>query len=175
MMGDSAIDSSAICAATISALRASDNNGKLKEIISIIQKKVGGINVSCRPCGSEGVEAGARAFLTNSVPLTVTLCTNRLKNEKKDVEEALMHELVHAYDYVHGRCDFSTCNGLAYTEVRAAKEAECSGMYPIPWFKANCIKNHATKSTANLFPMKDSIQCVEKVYDLAIKDNAPFE
>ncbi len=87
-MGDSATDSSAICAATISALRASDNNGKLKEIISIIQKKVGGINVSCRPCGSEGVEAGARAFLTNSVPLTVTLCTNRLKNEKKDVEEA---------------------------------------------------------------------------------------
>lgn len=168
-------DSSAMCAATLASLRASDTNGKLNQILSTIQKKVGGVNVSCRPCSSEGVEAGARAFLMNSVPLTVTLCTNRLKNEKKDIEEALMHELVHAYDYVNGRCDFSTCNGLAYTEVRAAKAAECNGEYLIPWFKANCIKNHATKSTANLFPTKDAIQCVEKVYEAAAKDNAPFE
>ena len=39
--------------------------------------------------------------------------------------EALTHELVHAVDHAHDRCKFATCEGLAFSEVRAARDAEC--------------------------------------------------
>ena len=34
---------------------------------------------------------------------------------EQEVEEAVVHELIHAFDYSARRCDFNTCEGLAYT------------------------------------------------------------
>jgi len=54
------------------------------------------------------------------------------------------------YDYSSGRCDFSSCLGLAYSEVRAAREAECSSdaeYFITEYFRHRCIKNSAIRST----------------------------
>ena len=42
-----------------------------------------------------------------------------------EMVEALNHELVHAVDHAHDRCKFSTCEGLVFSEVREARDAEC--------------------------------------------------
>ena len=105
--------------------------------------------------------------------LEIVLCSNRLR--KGDIEEALLHELVHYYDYTNNRVDFSSCEGLAYSEVRAAREAECKGYYIYPfeeWAKKKCVSYYASKSTCNMFPDKGA-SCVTKVLDEAMKDISP--
>ena len=73
------------------------------------------------------------------------------------------------------RVDFSSCEGLAYSEVRAAREAECKdyNIYPFEdWAKKKCVSFYASKSTCNMFPNIGS-SCVNKVIDEAMKDFSP--
>jgi len=73
------------------------------------------------------------------------------------------------------RVDFSSCEGLAYSEVRAAREAECKdyNIYPFEdWAKKKCVSFYASKSTCNMFP-KIGSSCVNKVIDEAMKDLSP--
>eukprot|EP01041_Mallomonas_annulata_P002764 gene2764-5447_t len=128
------------------------------------------VNIECRICNNTGVEGNARAF-TQDDPLQITLCTNRL--QPNDVEEVLAHELIHVFDYRLQRCDFSSCDGLAYSEVRAAREAECRGPFLFDWFRLRCIRINATKSTSNLFPAS-AASCVNNVFDIAVKDHSPL-
>ena len=78
---------------------------------------------TCRPCLSSGEEGRARAFVA-APPLSVVLCSNRIKSEAA-AEEALVHELVHLFDLKVLGLDFSNCRQLGYSEVRANREAEC--------------------------------------------------
>ena len=77
-------------------------------------------NLDCRPCGNSKGESNARAFIVDN-PVNIVLCTNRLTVD--DLEEVLVHEMTHAYDYKFGHYDLTTCEGLAASEVRAAREA----------------------------------------------------
>jgi hypothetical protein len=139
-----------------------------------VKEELQGTNllISCRPCLNEGVEGKARAFLEIN-PTKITLCTNRIQIRKAFIEDLLSHELVHAYDYLKGRCDFQTCLGLAYSEVRAAREGECRGFFLTESFRVACIRNHAIKSTSNLFP-NGSKQCVDEILPKALTDLKPF-
>ena len=42
-----------------------------------------------------------------------------------ETEEVLLHELIHLYDLSVKKLDFTSCNQLAYSEVRANRESEC--------------------------------------------------
>ena len=74
---------------------------------------------------------------------------------------------------VHSRqMDLRDCKSLAYSEVRAAREAECSNS--LTSFTGNiCAKDKATVATRNMFP-EEGRKCVCDVFDRAIKDYAPF-
>jgi hypothetical protein len=74
---------------------------------------------------------------------------------------------------VHSReMDLRDCRQLAYSEVRAAREAECSSSYTS--FTANmCAKDKATVATRNMFP-EEGRRCVCDVFAEAMKDLAPF-
>ena len=68
--------------------------------------------------------------------------------------------------------DLRDCKSLAYSEVRAAREAECSNS--LTSFTGNiCAKDKATVATRNMFP-EEGRKCVCDVFDRAIKDYAPF-
>ena len=99
----------------------------------------------------------------------MVLCTNRLK--KDHLEEALTHELVHAYDFSNDRADFGYCDGLAYAEIRAARYAECRGPFMFEWMRDSCIKQHAISSTKNFFADADA--CVKRSFARAMTDEAP--
>jgi hypothetical protein len=83
------------------------------------------IELKCRRCETSGPEAGARAFLMGPQPLSIVLCHNRIDSDRAEVEEILTHELVHLYDVQTLQLDLSDCETVAYSEVRAAREAEC--------------------------------------------------
>ncbi len=45
--------------------------------------------------------------------------------------------------------DLTSCDQLAYSEVRAAREAECHYSPQLcSWFKKQCARNTATRSTS---------------------------
>lgn len=125
--------------------------------------------IECRPCSKKGAEGNARAALFDSDPLEIVLCTNRL--QEWDLEEALTHELVHAYDYSNNRYDFGGCEGLACTEIRAAANAECKGPFLFDWMRQKCIKENAVNSTKNFFA--DADKCVDRMYSKAMQDDSP--
>mmetsp|Transcript_16848 Transcript_16848/g.25338 ORF Transcript_16848/g.25338 Transcript_16848/m.25338 type:complete len:166 (+) Transcript_16848:139-636(+) len=153
------------CEDIIRATLASD---RFKSVVS----KLSGSNleVCCRVCSRQGVEGHARAYLEINPP-KVVLCSNKI--QPKDVEELLAHELTHAHDYIFGKCDLETCKGLAYSEVRAAREGECNGFFLHDYFRKQCIRNHAIRSTENLFP-SGAERCVDDVFDVAMADLEPF-
>ena len=127
------------------------------------------IKIHCITCTNKGFEENARAYVTLD-PAEVVLCANKLPN-LDSVAEALRHEAVHAYDISHNRYNLETCEGLASSEIRAAREGECKNS--LSWLRNYCIKNHAEAATKNFFPNQYA-QCVQKVYDDAVADKEPI-
>ncbi|KAL7473366.1 hypothetical protein ACHAXS_013815 [Conticribra weissflogii] len=130
------------------------------------------VTIECQTCGTETrAEAGARAFVRGPVPLSIVLCSNRLGSQR-EVDEVLIHELMHVYDVHSRQMDLRECEQLAYSEIRAAREAECSNS--LTSFTSNiCVKEKASVATKNMFP-EEGRKCVCDVFDRAIHDLAPF-
>ena len=137
---------------------------------------------ACRFCPTSGVQGTARAFL-EAPPMSIVLCANRL-HSAKEVEEALVHELVHAYDMGPARCDLTNVDALAASEVRAAREAECAryvggaaaatSVWPAAseWLLKRCCRDTATTATRAMFP-REGAASVERVFERAFADLAP--
>mmetsp|Transcript_11655 Transcript_11655/g.14534 ORF Transcript_11655/g.14534 Transcript_11655/m.14534 type:complete len:131 (-) Transcript_11655:512-904(-) len=110
---------------------------------------------------------------------------------KNQIRRILMHEMVHAYDHCVSRKNLTSCEELACSEVRAAREGECRdnfnhgigelcgvlGVNPLNdefgngklgeicgWFKKKCAKEHAIRSTTIVFPI-DGSRCVKSSFD----------
>ena len=131
------------------------------------------LEIQCRECGSNGPEGSARAFLRGPSPLTIILCTNRLSlTNSEEIDEVLTHELIHVFDVHHRKWDFSNCQTLARSEIRAAREAEC-GSLSLGFWKESCVRNKAKEATKNMFPYH-GFDCVNKVFKDAMRDSAPF-
>lgn len=130
------------------------------------------IELKCRKCASTGPEAGARAFLMGPQPLSVIVCHNRVQSERTELEEILTHELVHLFDVQTLQLDLQRCENLAYSEVRAAKAAECRDSWH-PHLQSYCVRQKAICATNNLFPIEGR-SCIQKVFEHAFADNRPF-
>ena len=100
------------------------------------------------------------------------VCSNRVSLQNtQEIEEVLVHELVHAYDVKVQKLNLKLCETLAYSEVRAAAQAECHNS----WLPSSyCVQNKATAATGNLFPMFQARKCVNAVYGTAVNDTRPF-
>jgi len=162
------------CELIVKALLDGGTKAKLLlDISGAVKEGEGSWAVKCRPCSRTGPEGKARAFIT-AHPSEIVLCSNRLSG-RRSVEEALLHELIHVYDYSLARYDFHSCEGLASTEVRAAREAECSNrMLVFDWFRLQCIRKCASRSTSALYG-EEAHECVKRVFDKAVLDKQPFE
>ena len=129
------------------------------------------LRISCRPCNNFGPEQHARAFVLGPHPLSIVLCSNRLLEfSPREVSEILVHELIHVYDVKQLQLDLLECRNLAYSEVRAAREAECQNS----WHPNSCIDKKAHSATSNLFASNHARQCVDAVWEEALNDRRPF-
>lgn len=104
-------------------------------------------------------------------PLSVVVCHNRVRSHPDELSEILTHELVHLYDVQSSMLDLQQCENLAYSEIRAAKAAECSNSWK--QLQSYCVKQKAICATNNLFP-SEGRKCVQKVFSKAFADNQPF-
>jgi hypothetical protein len=127
------------------------------------------LSIVCRECSDTGPEGNARAFITGPSPISVVVCTNR--SGVAEMEEMLVHELIHVYDVRKLQLDLRLCENLAYSEVRAAKQAECYGGL---FTSSQCVSQKAFTATQNLFPARASQQCVQNVLQTALRDDRPF-
>jgi len=100
------------------------NNNIKQQSIGATRKSSKGMEISCAICSEDGPEGAARAFVKGPNPIAIVLCANRL-NTKEEVEEVLVHELMHVYDVRVRQMDLRDCMQLAHSEVRAARETEC--------------------------------------------------
>ena len=106
-------------------------------------------------------------------PLSVVLCSNRLQSSA-EVQEVLVHELIHVYDMHVRGLDFHDCHQLAYSEVRAARDAECR--HALNRFTMSyCVKERAGHATNNMFPHQEGRNCVGRVLESALADRSPFQ
>jgi inner membrane protease ATP23 len=127
--------------------------------------------VSCDVCDEKD---NATAYLIDSTPNKIVVCSNKNKN-MTDIHDSILHEMIHSYDYHKNPTFFSTCEGLAHSEVRAAKYANCNKYFPFDFMKKNCILNQASNSTNNMYSNNDGGKCVKKVFDQAMHDDSPFK
>eukprot|EP00941_MAST-03F_sp_MAST-3F-sp1_P002904 g2904.t1 len=151
------------------------NMGKSSETSNVEE-----IPIIVRRCVTDGVEGKARAFFAD--PPSITICANRVYSTK-DVSECLVHELIHAYDYLVLRRDLTDCFQLACSEVRANRESECfttdseQSMYflrKLALMKQRiCSKHEAIKATKSIYP-KEAKNCVEKVFEACFLDRQPL-
>ena len=121
---------------------------------------------------SGSARGSAERVTCRESPSKITLCSNS-NSSSSDFKVALKHELIHAYDLSNKRYDFDDCQGLAHTEIRAAREADCNRYFLFDFMKKACIIDKASASTNSIFKGRGR-ECVKEVYDSAMKDNEPF-
>ncbi|KAE9073475.1 hypothetical protein PF005_g25750 [Phytophthora fragariae] len=144
------------------------------------------IDFVCLDCRDVGPEANARAFFS-APPPTVVFCANRL-HSGREVEETMVHELIHAYDFTVREMDISKSDVLACSEIRSARESECYQKAKLletvlpdveffqksaRWYNARCVRDHAIRSTSSMFPAEARDE-VDKMFDQCYTDHSPF-
>lgn len=129
----------------------------------------GRIKVDCRMCKDDGIEAKKTSFMTTN-PNEVVLCANYLK--KSNLKKELTFHATQAYDLIHQRTDFRTCDGLAYAKVRAIRDSHCTDM-PFEWMTSLCVYTLSGAATKALYPQIGD-KCVAAVYDKAMADKHPI-
>jgi inner membrane protease ATP23 len=98
----------------------------------------------------------------------ITILHDRV-HTRADIEQLLVHELVHAVDHHVTKLDLSTCGGLACSEIRAAKLAECYASWNLGGVKKRCTRNFAETSTRMVFGPIHGPVCVDAVFDQCYK------
>ena len=160
---------------------SNNNNGNISTSKDVTSNLTEWMNISCQVCPNTGPKGNARAFVNGPEPLDIVVCSNRLRHTPgtpaalREMEEILTHEMVHVYDARQFQLDLRQCENLAYSEVRAAREAECR-FAPPSLFRPSlsaCIRERAVTATHNLFPTT-ARQCVQRVFETALKDERPF-
>ncbi len=127
-------------------VKALSPNGRATRLLEEIRSKAGEKSMTksdIRCCASCPKGLNARAYF-EAPPAKIVLCSDKLYTSL-DVEESLVHELVHAYDYVVYGAKLENCMELARSEVRAAREAECHYSFQV-------IKK---KNFTPTYPLKD--------------------
>ena len=149
----------------------SSSNIILLRMLRSIQTRTSKLDIVCE----EFVESvhppsvrNARAYMTVCDYPRVILFPSELKTIRS-IDETLRHELTHVDDYLQGKHDLSTCSGLAFSEIKAARNAECFRYRFFPWIQDACITGIATSATKNVFP-EEGEECVKRMFNIAKKD-----
>lgn len=119
-------------------------------------------------------------------PDGVLLCHNHLGTQE-EVNHALTHELIHAYDHCRAKnLDWCNCMHHACSEIRAASlSGDCNykmeflrGHFNIAKQHQACVKRRALLSVKmNPYCQKEgqAEKAVDQAFDVCFADTAPFD
>lgn len=176
------------------------SSSKVHSLLQSIEElgcKVPNAWIKCAPCNlqpSKGVKmSGGFTFGQQEeegieASPKIVICENEKLN-KVTLEDTLLHELIHAYDFCRAKIDVSNCAQHACAEIRAsALSGECSSL------KKEILRGEASLSLAKGFQkciqrraiksVRSNPHCSEKymaenavkaVFEKCFWDTAPFE
>jgi inner membrane protease ATP23 len=182
--------------------------------ITELNGKLDGDNVQCRRCvtrvvqdkdeNGHVVEKRVRQGGGFSPDHGILICANEMRS-RGHMEDTLAHEMVHAYDHLRFKVDWSDLRHAACTEVHSLRNGmeatrltcfkqirasmlsgECRwtrefftrNNWTITQQAQDCIRNRAVRSVMNRPNCKDDVQAVKvvnEVWDSCFSDTRPFD
>lgn len=141
--------------------------------------------VQCEQC-PEGV-AAAGGYIPDR--RRVVLCQQWVAREPGEVENTLVHEMIHAYDDARAVIDWRDLTQHACTEIRAAhlsgdcnfkREVDRGNFNPVRWGAtgSRCVRRRAELSVAMHPGCRDpeqATEAVERAWGTCYADPAPFD
>jgi inner membrane protease ATP23 len=113
----------------------------------------------------------------------ILLCQNRIIN-KTHLQDTLVHELIHAFDYCTTHMKHLNCQHIACTEIRASMlSGECKftrefmrGHFNISKQLQHCVKRRALLSLQMVpYCQANAQETLNQVFDSCFKDTTPFD
>ncbi|KAI4348239.1 hypothetical protein L6164_008986 [Bauhinia variegata] len=116
--------------------------------------------------------------------LGITFCSNVLRFQD-EVNQVMIHELIHAFDECHAKVDWSNCAHHACSEIRANhlsgdchfKRELLRGHMKLRGHEQDCVRRRVMKSMA-VNPdcsQAASKEAMEAVWDICYNDTKPFD
>jgi mitochondrial inner membrane protease ATP23 len=169
-----------------STLKNNKKVHKLLDGISELGCKIPKDFFSCQSCPTDIPIAGGFSICSGDekdYKPQVVLCDNKIL-ERESFENAVIHELVHAYDQCRIKMDWKNCFHHACTEIRASSlSGECAFLHEVYRGKASvsgghskCVKRRAELSVKmNPYCEKVAKESIEAVFPQCYSDENPFE
>lgn len=136
-------------------------------------------NVNCRICET-------RTYGGFDPNFGIRLCANYIQ-DRKELEDALAHESIHAYDHARFKVKWDDLRHAACSEIRASNlSGECRFMREF-WDRSNwkiaqqnqvCVKRHAVHSVMcrpSCKSRKQAEEVVDSVWQSCYADTRPFD
>ncbi|KAH0494250.1 hypothetical protein TgHK011_000877 [Trichoderma gracile] len=162
-------------------------SGKIQDL----NGKLDASNVLCRRCPARLEDDGqvhrqSGGFSPNH---GILICANEIR-DRKHLEDTLAHEMVHAWDHLRWKVDWTGDKDLkhaACTEIRASmlsgecrwsREAFTRGHWSLTQQFQNCVRSRAIRSVMARPRCKDDVQAtkvVNEVWDSCFSDTRPFD
>ncbi|EEU46514.1 Mitochondrial inner membrane protease ATP23 [Fusarium sp. LHS14.1] len=163
----------------------------MSEKIQALNGRLDPSNVVCRRCPAHLEEDGqvhrqSGGFSPNH---GILLCANEVR-DRKHLEDTLAHEMVHAWDHLRWKVDWTGDKDLkhaACTEIRASmlsgecrwtRESFTRGNWKLTQQFQNCVRTRAIQSVMARPRCKDDVQAtkvVNQVWDSCFSDTRPFD
>lgn len=167
-------------------------------VVRFMSEKIEGLNgrldrsnVVCRRCPAHLEEDGqvhrqSGGFSPNH---GILLCANEVR-DRKHLEDTLAHEMVHAWDHLRWKVDWTGGKDLkhaACTEIRASmlsgecrwtREAFTRGNWKLTQQFQNCVRKRAMQSVMARPQCKDETHAnkvINQVWDSCFSDTRPFD
>ncbi|KAH9260138.1 hypothetical protein BASA81_001913 [Batrachochytrium salamandrivorans] len=171
----------------------------VEDCATIVSKlSLNSVKVTCKRWDRNPQTQFARGYFTASghddpggqiVP-EIILLPERIFGGEGEIREILRHEMVHAFDHSVLKRDLRSSTGLACSEIRAAREAECQQCSTNPFIRATCrimptrmcerwreecVREVATKATEAAFPKQIATVSVSEMFSECYEDRQGFD
>ncbi|KAG6017072.1 Mitochondrial inner membrane protease atp23 [Claviceps lovelessii] len=163
----------------------------LSDKIKDLNGKLDASNVICRRCPStlEADMSVNRQSGGFDPKHGILICANEMR-DRKHLEDTLAHEMVHAWDHLRWKMDWTGDKNLkhaACTEIRASmlsgecrwtREAFTRKQWSITQQFQNCVRRRAIQSVMARPRCKDDVHAakvVNEVWDSCFADTRPFD
>jgi|EP00945_MAST-04E_sp_MAST-4E-sp1_P007237 hypothetical protein len=170
-------------------LEKARKSAKAKELLKFLNAADtggDGVKLLCRKCPNEGPQKFAKAYFA-SPPHEMVVCHNRVKTIEQ-IEKSVIHEMIHAVDYVARDMNLLECKMLACSEIRAARGAECASEYltkaelllrNFDIFRGKslmeeCVQDQARRATETMFP-ETGRDTVDEMMGQCFADHTGFD
>ena len=130
--------------------------------------------ITCRPCRQASDHSTSSGYYDAGYQRLV-ICSDNLKGEE-DLEDTLIHELVHVYDQRYlRRMKDDTCARMVCTEIRASLLGQC-WRYSENKDRERCVRRDALASALQhcSFDERRTKKTMARLWSTCYRDHTPF-